>query len=155
MSEKDLAQFKLTNGSEVVCEIMEWPDNDDNQMIVRNVMTILTMEYQDGDRAYQFRPWIQFLDGDKDYVIMNSEHIISINKPSEYLTDQYFSAVNETHQNAKARRRAHKKDKLEGLKRVAEAMERVLRKKQEEPEELEYEDNIIYFPSNDDDPKVH
>ena len=37
MTKKDLAQFKLSNGSEVVCEVMEWPSDDDNQLSEKDI----------------------------------------------------------------------------------------------------------------------
>jgi hypothetical protein len=147
----DLAQLKLTNGSEIVCEIMEWPEEDDNQIIARNTMTIINIEYEGGDRAFAFRPWIQFLEDDKDYIIINSDHIISLNRPTEYLVEQYKQAVLDSHHVARERKEAYVQDKLEGLNRIANALDSVLKKKTVVHDEQQSETNIIRFPSFDDD----
>ena len=55
MTNKQLAQLRLSNGSEVVCEILEY-DSDENQIIARNCMTIIGYEYEDGQKGYAFRP---------------------------------------------------------------------------------------------------
>ena len=154
MTKKDLAQFKLSNGSEVVCEVMEWPSGDDNQLIVRNAMTIINYEYEGGDRMYAFRPFINFLEDDTDYIMVNSDHIISINRPRDYLINQYRTAIVDCQMVTKERVEAYKKDQLEGLARISEAMKRLLDKRtgkhDETSEEKDPENNVIPFPLRDD-----
>jgi len=154
MTKKDLAQFKLSNGSEVVCEVMEWPSDDDNQLIVRNAMTIINFEYDGGDRMYAFRPFINFLEDDTDYIMVNSDHIISINRPRDYLINQYRTAIVDCQMIAKERVEEYKKDQLEGLARISEAMKRLLDKKADKhdgtSEEKDPQSNVIPFPLRDD-----
>lgn len=154
MTKKDLAQFKLSNGSEVVCEVMEWPSDDDNQLIVRNAMTIINFEYEGGDRMYAFRPFINFLEDDTDYIMVNSDHIISINRPRDYLINQYRTAIVDCQMVAKERVEEYKKDQLEGLARISEAMKRLLDKRTGKhdatSEEKNPQSNVIPFPFRDD-----
>lgn len=152
--EKDLAQFRLSNGSEVVCEVMEWPADSGNQLIARNVMTIINFEYDGGDRMYAFRPFVNFLEDEDDYIIINSDHIISVNRPREYLVDQYNVAIADTFAVAQERIEEYRKDKLAGLKRIADAMAKIVERKQnnDTSEEKKDSSNIIPFPGSD---KVH
>ena len=152
--EKDLAQFRLSNGSEVVCEVMEWPADDGNQLIARNAMTIINFEYDGGDRMDAFRPFVNFLEDEDDYIIINSDHIISVNRPREYLVDQYNVAIADTFAVAQERIEEYKKDKLAGLKRIADALAKVVERKQnnDTSEKKKDSSNIIPFPGSD---KVH
>jgi hypothetical protein len=148
---KDLAQLKFNNGSEVLCEVLEWPE-DDNQMIVRNALSILNIEYETGERSFVFVPWVNFVDGEKDYILVNSDHIIASNRPSEYLIDQYQIALDETNAIAKKRNIDFQNSKKE--------MERVLDRVRLELDNIFDDDddsNIVSFPGfgNKDDGNLH
>lgn len=144
----DVVQLKMTNGSELVCEVLEWPDSSDNQMIVRNVLSIVNYEMENNERIYMFVPWIHFNEGPKDYILINSDHVIATGKPTTYLLDQYKVAVNETNMANKKREYEHMKRKEEGLKELEKAMERVLNPK-DEPEKSST--NVVTFPGKNDD----
>ena len=155
--DKDLAQLKLSNGSEIVCEVIEWPDTDSNQLIIRNALQILAFEYHDeADRSYAFRPFVNFLENDDNYVIINTDHIISMNRPTEYLVEQYFIGSREVKNNIEMRLSAYKKDKLEGIRRLAESVNKLLMNRAEKrdmyssSEDKKKHSNIIRFPSKDD-----
>ena len=156
MNNLDFAQFKLSNGSEIVCEVMEWPNKDDNQMIVRNAMSIVNIEYEGGDKMYAFRPFVNFLEDETDYIIINSDHIISSNRPREYLIDQYRIAMIDAIQIAKLRTEDYQKSQLEGLQKLSNAMQELMRRKnnpnineEKEPDKKPIS-NIIKFPIDDD-----
>jgi len=149
--QKDLAQIRLTNGSEIVCEVMEWPREQDNQMIMRNAMAIICYDHADGDTSYAFRPFVHFLNDETDYVVVNVDHVLSYNRPTEYLTEQYQVAVNEALMNAERRNRALKRDKIEGLARLAKALVEMHTNDGLPEEEEPIPDNVIPFPTNDED----
>lgn len=151
---KELAQFKLSNGSEVVCEVLEWPSESDNQLIARNAMTIINFEYDGGDRMYAFRPFINFLEDENDFIIINSDHIISVNRPRDYLIDQYHVAIQDCFAIAKERVDEYRKDKLEGLRRITDAMAKLIAKNNDDTSEEKTPSapsNVIPFPFRDDD----
>lgn len=158
----DLTQFKLSNGSEIICEVIEWPSEDDkeDQLIIRNALTILNVEYDDGEKGYIFRPWIHFMEEGKEYVLLNNNHIISINRPSEYLIDQYHSSLMDYQESAERRAANHKREKLEGMQRIANAMQKVVENRMKRADSDEEEtlneilNNVIPFIRKDDD-KVH
>ena len=163
----DLSQIRLTNGSEIVCEVMEWPEKNENQMIIRNAMAIIVLDFaaQDatadshvGERAFVFRPWCSFVEDSMNYILVNSDHIISINNPTEYLVENYYIAVRDAHKQHIKRTASLRKEKLESLQALAEQIEKVVAKREEKKSTLP--DNVILFPDirdwdDDDDPTVH
>ena len=54
----NLAQFKLTSGHEIVCDVIEWCDEGDTEIIARNVMQIVAGQISDNESVFMFRPWI-------------------------------------------------------------------------------------------------
>ena len=59
----EIKQFKLSNGDEIVCDVVEWPDvdGDSPDIVVRNVFKIVVAgvkSSKDSIRYYQFRPWM-------------------------------------------------------------------------------------------------
>lgn len=150
--DRDLAQLKLSNGSEIVCEVMEWPDVDSNQLIIRNALQIVAYEYHDDvDRSYAFRPFINFLENEQNYVMVNTDHVISMNRPTDYLIDQYYIGIREVENNIKTRLQNFRKERLEGLQKLADSVEKLLLNKTQKPEPSKKEpSNIIIFPFKDD-----
>ena len=48
--EKNFLQVRMASGEEMICEVMEWPDEHSKEMVVRNAMmlTISWTEDEDG-----------------------------------------------------------------------------------------------------------
>ena len=67
----EIKHFKLSNGEEIVCDVIEWPDvdGDSPDIVVRNALKLLRLELlnEDNIRYYQFRPWMVYQD-DPEYV---------------------------------------------------------------------------------------
>lgn len=97
---KDIKQFKLTNGEEIITEVLEWPGIDDDSteladMVVRNTYKIVAIDQTiDGHRYYTFRPWMIYQEGDDVYQTINVNHIIGEANPTEKLLEQYVIALN-------------------------------------------------------------
>ena len=32
-----LKQFKMANGDEIICEVVQWPENEDSDLVVRKI----------------------------------------------------------------------------------------------------------------------
>lgn len=138
----EIVQMKLTSGNEVVCQVLEWPEEGSNQMIVRNALAIVNIEFNESnDRMYMFVPWLHFAEGDKNYVLINTDHVMASSKPTDYLLDQYKIAVFETNEFSRKRVEEHAKRKEDGLKNLEQA----IRNKIEE----EVYDNVVQFPGSD------
>jgi hypothetical protein len=94
----DIKQFKLTNGDELVCEVIEWPgedDDDDSQdIIVRNAYKIVAFESSPpGDRYYTFRPWMIYQQDPEMMQLINSYHVVGEANPSAKVIEHYLNAV--------------------------------------------------------------
>ena len=73
----EIKQFKLTNDEEIVCEVVEWPSEQEPSMVIRKAMKVISMEnYREGARYYAFRPWLMFQDHKDNLQVLNSLHIV-------------------------------------------------------------------------------
>ena len=50
--ELEYRQFKLTSGEEIVCEVMEWNDEAEVEILVRKAMRLTLIEMGDGTKFY-------------------------------------------------------------------------------------------------------
>jgi hypothetical protein len=95
---KSIRQFKLTNGDEIVCDVVEWPDVDDdhNGLIVRNAYKIYMLNTltPTENRYYQFRPWLIYQDNKEYFQVLNADHIIAEATPADELLVHYYKIVN-------------------------------------------------------------
>ena len=128
---RELAQLKLIDGHEIVCEVVEWPDEKGEQFIIRNAMSIVVMETPDGDNAYVFRPFIHFLEDEKDFALLNSNHVLAMNRPKTYLSEQYDMSVQAMLESNRERLAEYEEAKQEGPEKGGS-----LAREREEPEEL-------------------
>ena len=86
-------QFKLTNGDEMVCELID-ADEEIADIIVRRAMKIVTTDdLEDNVRYYTLKPWISFQDDSTDLVSLNSVRIISASTPSATMMEHYAKAL--------------------------------------------------------------
>jgi hypothetical protein len=93
----EIKHFKLSNGEEIVCDVVEWPDPDGDSpdLVVRNSYKIVTtfIKGNDGARFYQFRPWMIYQDDPEMFQVINCNHIIGEANPPTELIEQYCKVV--------------------------------------------------------------
>jgi|DEB0MinimDraft_10_1074344.scaffolds.fasta_scaffold77857_2 hypothetical protein len=90
----DFRQFKLTNGDEIICEIVQWPGDDEEDMIIRKAMQLKS--YDDdgrGIRYYNFKPWITMQEDTDGFLSLNYAHILAEVIPSDKMLKHFFEAV--------------------------------------------------------------
>ncbi len=95
MNEVNIRQFKLSNGDEIVCEVLRFPeDDDDATLTVRSVYKInmITTLDNDRNRYYQFRPWMVYQDHKDLHQELNLNHIIAEALPTQELLAHYLKA---------------------------------------------------------------
>ena len=89
----DVRQLVLSNGQEVLCEVVQWPDIDiDEQevMIIRKACKIIIQEnFESGTRWFTFRPFMTYQDDNSSLCSLMPYHIITIGNPSGVLKTQY------------------------------------------------------------------
>lgn len=92
-----LRQLKLTNGEEVLCEVLDYHDDYDDpesMMVVRNPFKLVAVESsRENVRYYAFRPFMLY-QGDGEHVqIMNPAHVVTECTPTRELIEEYIKAV--------------------------------------------------------------
>ena len=89
----DIRQLVLSNGQELLCEVIQWPDLDiDEQevMIIRKAAKIIIQEnFEQGTRWFTFRPFMTYQDDTSSLCSLMPYHIITIGHPSKVLKNQY------------------------------------------------------------------
>lgn len=88
-------QFKLTNGEELVCELIASADEDSTaDVIVRRAMRIVvTEDLEENVRYYTLKPWMSFMDDTLELIALNSIHIVGEAKPSDTIMIHYVAAL--------------------------------------------------------------
>ena len=92
---KEYKQFKLTNGEELICELVAAGDEDSTaDVIVRRAMKIVVSDdLEENIRYYTLKPWMSFMDDTQELVALNSVHIVGEAKPSESMMIHYASGL--------------------------------------------------------------
>lgn len=90
----NIKQFKLANGEEIICEVVEWADEENVDLVVRNALNLVVV---DDDlkhvRYYNLKPWMTMQEGDEVFMTLNTNHIISVGNPTSKLLKYFYEAV--------------------------------------------------------------
>ena len=91
MSNLNFKQFKLSNGEEVIADVVE---SEDEVLIIRAAMKIVEVEHlEEGYSYFAFRPFISFQDSVDTLQLLGVQHIITETTPSHNLLKHYASAI--------------------------------------------------------------
>ena len=89
----DVRQIVLSNGQELLCEVVQWPDmeiDEQEVMIIRKAAKIIIQEnFEQGTRWFTFRPFMTYQDDNSSLCPLMPYHIITIGHPSQVLKNQY------------------------------------------------------------------
>lgn len=106
MIDRAFKQFKMSNDDEVICEVLEWNNEENDALIVRSAMKLVNVEdFEKGIRFYAFRPWMVYIDDPDVLHTVNAHHIISEVDPSDEIITQYKKAIKELKNNIKLKRK--------------------------------------------------
>jgi hypothetical protein len=100
----NILQLKLTNGEEILCEMIDIPKDlleeeidDEFEVIVKNCLCITKVRVSENKLFCTLDPWISFQDVDKNNIAsLNPQHIIAKCIPSEEVMEQYLNAIEPT-----------------------------------------------------------
>lgn len=95
MAENEVRQFKLASGEEIVCEVIQWNNEEELELVVRKAMKLVMGEMETGVRYYSFRPWMVYQENPDDLLVLNGNHVIGIAQPPVSLIAQYDEAVDD------------------------------------------------------------
>ena len=97
----EIKQLKLTNNDEIICEVLDW-DEEDGDVVIRHPFRIMTGEdHIKGVRYYFLRPFMLYQD--ENLQVLNSGHVICELSPSDSLIDYYKDAIKSAEEDSKAR----------------------------------------------------
>lgn len=89
----EIRQFKLANNDEIMCEVVEYHEDDD-AIVIRKTMKMVQMDNMaNGTRYYAFRPFMMYQLTKDAFQIVNCEHIIAEANPNQELILEYFKAI--------------------------------------------------------------
>ena len=138
----NIKQFKLTSGEEIICEVIEWADEENIDLVVRRAVKLhIVDDDAKGIRYYNLKPWMTMQEGDEVFMTLNSNHIISEANPTGKILKYFYECV----ENANL-------TEEEISKKINDYVEQ-LKAKIEDAVDDELENNIIRFRPNKD--KLH
>ena len=89
-----IQQFMMANGDEIICEIVQWPENEEQDVIIRKVLKINSSEsYITGTKYYSLRPWMAFFDNMNLLYMLNPLHVVCQIEPSDDLKSLYLETL--------------------------------------------------------------
>tara|TARA_Y100001937_G_C7127636_1_gene335596 strand:+ start:1839 stop:2321 length:483 start_codon:yes stop_codon:yes gene_type:complete len=110
---KNFRHFKLTNGEEIVCEILDAvdPETSVTDVIARKCMKIISFDdFENNARIYTLKPWMSFLEDMEELIAINSSHIVGESSPSELLTKYYKQSLKDVKKFASLKKAARELD---------------------------------------------
>lgn len=139
----DIRQFKLTTGDELICKVIEWPDDSEVDIVIENAYTIMSTGITEGYRYYGFRPWMTLQEGSGVYVTININHVVGESMPDKRVLDYYNEVVSRADDDEEK-----KAETIEDwLNRLRDAVE-----ESSVDSDKSVELNVISFPNKD---KLH
>ena len=92
--DKNIKQFKLSNGDEIVCEIYQWPDEEFEEIIATKIMLLRFVDnFMTSSRYYALRPWMAFYNDIDLLYSLNTYHIVGEVNPSNDLKKLYYKSI--------------------------------------------------------------
>ena len=86
---ESVKQLKLVTGEEVIAKIVE---EDDQDVFIRNAMTIQFANTPDGNRMYTFKLFFCYQDDPERLIMLKMDKIVAVANPIEEMVEQYNEA---------------------------------------------------------------
>ena len=94
MSKNDIRQFRLSTGEQIICEVLEWDDEETSSVLARGILKIIeTDDWKAGVRLIAFRPFMSFNEDPDIIQTINSEHVIAESTPAVELLKLYMRCI--------------------------------------------------------------
>jgi len=94
MSKDNIRQFKLNTGDEIICEVIQWDDEENPSIIIRSAMRLVeSVSIKSGLRLFSFQPWMSFQDDASILLTLCSNHIVGEVSPSNELLGMYVKCL--------------------------------------------------------------
>ena len=86
---ESIKQIKLVTGEEVIAKIVE---EDDQDIFVRNALTIHFATTPDGNRMYTFKLFFCYQDDPERLIMIKMDKVVAVANPIDEMIDQYNEA---------------------------------------------------------------
>ena len=132
---------QLITGDEIICQVIEWPDDDISELVIRNAMVVVSIDSpSSGTRYYTFKPWMTMQEGDECLITINGGDIVAQANPTNDLIKYYYNSISKSN--------LTDEEIDENIEDYINAVKSIVEKTLMDSDEL----NIIKFPGNN---KVH
>lgn len=111
MLSTDIIQFKMTNGDEIICQIVDWAEETEDDYIVKNAMCVVQKIINDQATKYMFKPWFTLVENSNQFVCIAKEHIVACCSPNNQLLGEYGRACREMGMRSRARPNSRETEK--------------------------------------------
>lgn len=89
-----IKQFRLSNGDEIICEVIAWPSEDQEELIIKRSLKVsISEDFENNTRYYSFKPWLVFQDDPDAIQSVNPYHIVVEANPSKELMSNYVKTL--------------------------------------------------------------
>ena len=89
----DLKQFKLSSGEEIIALVVEWPDEDSLDIVIRNPVKIHSVLGPDGNFYHTLKPFMVYQFAEDNLIILNASNIIAEGNPNKIVSNQYDRTI--------------------------------------------------------------
>ena len=89
MNEKYIKQIRLTDGTEIITELIE---EYEQEVIIRCPLRVVKIDISIEKSVYTFKPYMTYTEFTDNLISLNWDHVIAIAIPHEDLVGQYLKA---------------------------------------------------------------
>ena len=93
----EIKHFKLTNQEEIICEVVEWDDENNRDLVIRKSLKIepKAAAEDNGYKYYTFTPWMAMQESLNSLQALNADQILATATPSQTALDYFADVINE------------------------------------------------------------
>ena len=93
MNNTMIRQMKMITGEEILCEVVDFDDEDGPAIVIRNALRVETINRMDGNRVHVLRPWMVFQLGDDIFQTLNGDMVVAEASPADEVLKEYYRSV--------------------------------------------------------------
>lgn len=152
-----IMQFKMTNGEEIICQVLEYPEEGDTDYVVKDALSMITKTVGTSHTKYMFKPWFTMAEREDQYISIAKDHIVACVSPNTTLYSEYRKARSEMHLNSRTRPQTEEQIVSDSKNQYAKMHDEIMSlidemERQSKIDDLDDSDsgsNIIKFPGPD------
>ncbi len=152
-----IMQFKMTNGEEIICQVLEYPEEGDTDYVVKDALSMITKTVGTSHTKYMFKPWFTMAEREDQYISIAKDHIVACVSPNTTLYSEYRKARSEMHLNSRTRPQTEEQIVNDSKNQYAKMHDEIMSlidemERQSKIDDLDDSDsgsNIIKFPGPD------